>query len=309
MGLYQLKEFLTLDDVADYLRDKGVYDFDLHSDYDRNRLESWLLGLHRECRISFLYYFSGRMKVKKVVSEIPEVTDIEAMQLIANINTATIKAIEQIEKGETPTNIIPNFKTERLPDIWVSDYIYLHGGILSDGLIFLDRFAVIRFYNNKQFHDGDNIIYRISEENSFIAKKEDLLIPKAELDEIFDKPNNQHQIADLQAENARLQAENTDLLKRIAELESQTNITTLPNFDNSDFYTYPPELDKAIKIWYEIYQTDNLPKHFTNHSEKFTQACKNLGFKFDVKAMMERIKTVTTPQKAKEKTKNKNRQN
>ena len=43
MGLYQLKEFLTLDDVADYLRDKGVYDFDLYSDYDRSRLESWLV--------------------------------------------------------------------------------------------------------------------------------------------------------------------------------------------------------------------------------------------------------------------------
>lgn len=33
----------------------------------------------------------------------------------------------------------------------------------------------------------------------------------------------QQQIADLQAENARLQAENDDLLKRIAELESELN--------------------------------------------------------------------------------------
>lgn len=119
----------------------------------------------------------------------------------------------------------------------------------------------------------------------------------------------QQQISDLQAENARLQAENADLLKRITKLESQTNIAKLPYFDNSDFYTYPPELDMAIKIWYEIYQTDNLPKHFTTHSDKFTQACKNLGFKLDVTAMKERIKIVTTPQKAKEKTKNKNRQN
>lgn len=99
------------------------------------------------------------------------------------------------------------------------------------------------------------------------------------------------------------------LQARITKLESQTNIAKLPYFDNSDFYTYPPELDMAIKIWYEIYQTDNLPKHFTTHSDKFTQACKNLGFKLDVTAMKERIKIVTTPQKAKEKTKNKNRQN
>lgn len=97
------------------------------------------------------------------------------------------------------------------------------------------------------------------------------------------------------------------LQAHIAELESQTNIITLPYFDNSDLYTYPPELDMAIKIWHEIYQTDNMPKHFTNHSEKFTQACKNLGFDYKENAMIKRIRTITTPQKTKEKTKNKNR--
>lgn len=117
-------------------------------------------------------------------------------------------------------------------------------------------------------------------------------------------PTTQNQPTDPQQENERLQA-------RIAELEQQlatqnSTPANLPCFDENDVYTYPPELDMAVKIWTEIYQTDHLPKHLSHHSDKFRQACKNLGFSFSENAVETRLKKVTTPQSQKEKTKNKN---
>ncbi|KDN25169.1 hypothetical protein MBO_05149 [Moraxella bovoculi 237] len=105
----------------------------------------------------------------------------------------------------------------------------------------------------------------------------------------------------------------SELQNRIAELESQLasqsengTPASEPYFDKDDIYTYPPELDMAVRIWHEIYRTDNMPKHFTNHSEKFTQACRNLRFNFTESAIKNRLQKVTTPQSQKNKTKNKN---
>ena len=293
MGLYQLKEFLTLDDVADYLRDKGVYDFDLSQSIDRYRihdlLKEWVFGN----KLSLVFSYYGRIDVcNKTFYE------------------DTREPIEKINLFTHNQNVVLVFNDYLLKQ-WANEQHLRH------------RF----FDENVHKYSWEVTVYELFEYNysllddkdhPFIILLDDCngeygiepLFPKSQLDKILNaKDDSQQQISDLQAENARLQAENADLLKRITKLESQTNIAKLPYFDNSDFYTYPPELDMAIKIWYEIYQTDNLPKHFTTHSDKFTQACKNLGFKLDVTAMKERIKIVTTPQKAKEKTKNKNRQN
>lgn len=56
MGLYQLKDFLTFDDVADYLTDKGVYDFDLTHEYDYRKLKSFIKELYQGGKITPIFY-------------------------------------------------------------------------------------------------------------------------------------------------------------------------------------------------------------------------------------------------------------
>lgn len=113
---------------------------------------------------------------------------------------------------------------------------------------------------------------------------------------------------DYETDTATLQAQLDQANERITELEQQlakknSTPANLPCFDKDNVYTYPPELDMAVKIWTEIYQTDHLPKHLSHHSDKFRQACKNLGFSFAENAVETRLKKVTTPKNQKDKTK------
>lgn len=131
--------------------------------------------------------------------------------------------------------------------------------------------------------------------------KEDLAEQKYQL------KNKNEEVTNLQSQLDQAHARITELEQQLQSNQSENNTPTyLPCFDEANIYTYPPELDKAIKIWVEIYQTDNIPKHLTNHSDKFTQACKNLGFSFTGGAVKERLKKITTPQNRKEKTKSQN---
>lgn len=157
---------------------------------------------------------------------------------------------------------------------------------------------------------GETVVYyanqMTSDEQKKLADKKlqsELEKTKASLVE----QKHQLQAKSDEANNLKVQLDQAN--ERITELEKiieQSKTATTPIFDSQDGYTYPLELDMAIKIWIEIYQTDNIPKHLTNHSDKFTQACKNLGFSFTENAVKTRLKKVTTPQSQKEKTKNKN---
>lgn len=59
MGLYQLKDFLTFDDVAEYLTDKGVYNFNLTHEYDCIKLEGLLREWVRLEKITPVFYYSN----------------------------------------------------------------------------------------------------------------------------------------------------------------------------------------------------------------------------------------------------------
>ena len=426
MGLYQSKLFLTLDDVADYLADKGICDFDVQNKHEKKRFKDFIRELELMHDLKRLKLLDGEFDVDFSIIEEDKTEDKFNYHLalqLKNYNLAGFfypnglnsqdepcySALQIMKSGDgyhdwylsdllkhyrqvppelehlirKSTLTLSNGKTVTTTrtKAFVTDEGNLHKengysstykiGVIdkyyryvdidinfilkskyskSKDYFFINNLEkAIASYQNlaNKITVGEQSAIELEEKEKFVLNIDEKQENKIDWDRLRDtidlainplfKSNDyflenpeppelkvidftddgeqsalndtQQQIADLQAENARLQAENADLLKRIAELESQTNIAKLPYFDNSDFYTYPPELDMAIKIWHEIYQTDNLPKHFTNHSDKFTQACKNLGFKSDVKAMMERIKKVTTPQKAKEKTKNKNRKN
>lgn len=56
MGLYQLKEFLDFDDVAEYLTDKGVYEFDVSQEYDYRKLKNFIKELYQGDKITPVFY-------------------------------------------------------------------------------------------------------------------------------------------------------------------------------------------------------------------------------------------------------------
>lgn len=56
MGLYQFKEFLDFDDIAEYLTDKGVYEFDVSQKYDYRKLKNFIKELYQGNKITPVFY-------------------------------------------------------------------------------------------------------------------------------------------------------------------------------------------------------------------------------------------------------------
>lgn len=59
MALYKFKDFLTFDDVASYLADKGVYKFDLSYKKDVCELTELLIGFIHDFRLSPVVRYNG----------------------------------------------------------------------------------------------------------------------------------------------------------------------------------------------------------------------------------------------------------
>lgn len=59
MAIYDFKDFLTIDDVAEYLRDNDIYDFDLSNEYHQKRLQSFIINLINERKLTALFHYNG----------------------------------------------------------------------------------------------------------------------------------------------------------------------------------------------------------------------------------------------------------
>ena len=135
------------------------------------------------------------------------------------------------------------------------------------------------------------------------------------------KGHLEQQAQDKQATINRLTNELNQANAQIAELEQQAgkvsdkaaNTQALPFFDENNIYTYPPELDMAIKIWCELYKDKDIHSEVFSHTEIFNRAVRKLGF--DLRTAdkpngiteadnTKRIRRITTPQQNKDKTRN-----
>ena len=200
MGLYQLKEFLTLDDVADYLRDKGVYDFDLSQSIDSCRmhdlLKEWAFGN----KLSLVFSYYGRIDVYN-----------------KTFNEDTRNPIEKINLFTHNQNVVLVFNDSLLKQ-WANGWHLRHKFFDENVHKYTWQVPVYQLfeYNYSLLDDKDHpFIILLDDCNGEYGIEP--LFPKSQLDKILNaKDDSQKQIADLQAENARLQA-------RIAEFESQLN--------------------------------------------------------------------------------------
>lgn len=70
MALYDINEFLTLNDVAEYLTDKCNYDFNLECSIDQDRLIGTIIQLVRNHKLHPVFHYSGSVDFleKKVIT-------------------------------------------------------------------------------------------------------------------------------------------------------------------------------------------------------------------------------------------------
>ncbi|WP_010196651.1 hypothetical protein [Psychrobacter sp. PAMC 21119] len=70
MALYDINEFLTLNDVAEYLTDKCNYDFNLEYSIDQDRLIETIIQLVRNHKLHPVFHYSGSVDFleKKVIT-------------------------------------------------------------------------------------------------------------------------------------------------------------------------------------------------------------------------------------------------
>lgn len=221
MGLYQLKEFLTLDDVADYLRDKGVYDFDLSNSYDQNRLTDFI-----EQKIQPIYSISGYFNIEIVKMHATAEQGV-TIDTIGEIKEVFLDAYFKSERLENHSNYsIIKYKNDMTIDL-LSMQVLNFGFDAQDAYVLVTT-GKVGGINPIYFLDFQPIKKFQNINEQFVTRlKIDGYYPKSELDALFNaKDDSQQQIADLQAENAHLKAQ-------IAELESQLNqANTTPTNDD-----------------------------------------------------------------------------
>lgn len=205
MGLYDLKEFLTFEDVADYLKDKGIYDFDLSNESDKKRLKNFLIDLAIEREINIVFDYAGLA----YPLDLYNIQNIDLLSIDFKVINCKLYANKRL---------LNNWLKDK--DLCINLYHHL-SNIESMGDLFIP-------YNHDDFKDkvepktayilkSDEIItvYASSEKlkNGVLSQKKaqqefirQLLFVKSELDFLFnckEIPNNQS----LQAENDRLKAE------------------------------------------------------------------------------------------------------
>lgn len=248
MGLYQLKEFLTLDDVADYLRDKGVYDFDLSQSIDAHRINNLLKDWVLSNKLNLVFGYYGRI-------------DIYNKSFVEDIR----KPIDKINPFTNNQNAILSFD-ENLLKQWLDGQDYLSHKFFDQNLHkHTWEVPVYRLF-------GHNYSLLDNKDHPFVILLDDCngeygldpLFPKLQIDNILNtKDDSQQQIADLQAKNARLQA-------HIAELESQLNqANTTPA--NDDIELTGTSKKAVTKLLYALlrehnYSIDGTIKGATNQA-------------------------------------------
>lgn len=231
MAIYDHKKFLNIDDVAEYLTDKGVSAFYPLTTYTEKRFNDLLSEWIKSERLRPLYSFNKWVMQYKIDYGF-EINENNAMEFAQN----TIDDFKRVQNGEPKQH---NYKEERIDvgEKYINDYLIFGNGIWdslcvfeSVPLTFLDWY---RFYNDENNQYQFDIIYcdDVPEEyREFTIYRNKVLFLKSELDAIFnpnqDPTSQAHaRIAELEQQlaNAPNQATRSQKDEHISEFESQTS--------------------------------------------------------------------------------------
>ena len=247
MGLYQFKEFLSLDDVAEYLKDKGVYDFDLSCSSDQNKLKDWLIEQVRNSRIRAAIYYSTVVYAEATAYNIFQ----DKYKDEHNTFFDGYMGFDSLFYSE----ILDNNGEIKLETTTIEKTLY-DGKLSTTELYICPSFYIIKdrlgsFDEFLKRNTNRSIKYYILSLPKWESVAfSNIIYPKSDLDALFNAKENSQQIADLQAENENLktpiaeleselkQAKDDEIAKlqtqlkakdeRIAELERQLNERSTP---------------------------------------------------------------------------------
>lgn len=190
MALYDIKEFLTLNDVAEYLADKCNYDFNLEHSVDQNRLIETIIQLVRNDKLHPVFYYSGSMDFleKKVITR-------KSGRLVSHEMVLTDIAYDMSRSSHYFVN---NKTFNKLIENNCSNYINVINCTIEP----------YHVDGKQEIFENSILDYRkIKEDFSIIFN--DLLYPKLHLDKLFNQTETEviaqlrKQVAELQAENNR----------------------------------------------------------------------------------------------------------
>lgn len=227
MGLYKYKDFLTFDDVADYLRDKGIYDFDLYEYQDGCKLSDLIWNLIFSYKITPVFHYAG------FAYDLSDESNREFL-----INKSEYK--ETLIFSESMINDWQNDRVIKLDGVIKNTNSKFYQPVPTNGLqlqeIFNQKLRTDDFYKYKSFKNHKDYVLDISNYTTSI----ELLVPRIEFDNIFIQPTTQQlspninylneATRDLQTKDkqiATLQQQLQEAQVRIKELESTQNAGVL----------------------------------------------------------------------------------
>jgi hypothetical protein len=224
MALYEHKEFLSFDDVAEYLTGKNIHNFELNFEEDFIRLIDFLSGLLFEKKINAVFKhisFASQLVNKKFIRK-----DVQGKKICPFIYALKEPynppynlqgdiyglPFQNLKEGESEFEfeVVP---VEIIKPYFIANEIIINS-VFSNEKIFRHE-PSINFYQNMLFKPYSNQNDRVSFVESFVLTLSDLLYPKVELDELF----NQQPQTDNTELVKQLQAKNAALLERITQLE------------------------------------------------------------------------------------------
>lgn len=278
MSLFDFKDFLTLDEVGEYLVDNS------YPDIGKSRVITLAKDLINEGKLSTAIYYRGQFNVELVFhhKDKEKVVKIERIkqEVECYLNTYSWLTEEYqhklfkndltIEKGVS----IKDFEEQRL---------YLEPNIKEYQLDFVGDTKAE--YCNLFIDD-----------ESYVLKLDDVRYYRPDLDKLFKKDSHLMQPTIEQYKQHISELDNK-LEKAKAELAVAKTMTTAQplNWQNMSEHIYPPELHLSMMIWQRIYADEELKAshpHITSHAGKFELIAKRMNLE-PTKELGKRIEKIT----------------
>lgn len=199
MGLYQLKNFLTFDDVADYLREEEIHNFNLLNQYDYTRLKDFIFSLVSENKIFPIFEYVGNVSIFKYKK---------------NLRNNTYEVIDIYENIPLSYHLL------------LTDELFLK--IKNDNSFNFNIKGESFFHweDRELEFNGHYQKYKIQED--FYINLNNIVYSRIDFDYLFDMKNGVIPSDDNKTAILHLQNENTQLKARIAELENKSDNKELP---------------------------------------------------------------------------------
>ena len=227
------KDFLSIEDVADYLNSLG-WSYDLSVSRDHYKLHKDIYDLIIQEKINLVFHYVGHMKQTTYAEEIDEIT--------GNLKSSK----SQIIYLSAYFKIYPSLAREMLLDSKV---------ITTEGV-----FNIYSFIDGKKIPDSKDklYLYDIVDDNKQNITASDLYIPKNEIDKLFNESNetdHEQNIKNLESELAKVNAE-LDALRKQADTPADDSILQTILDDSNEHYA--PDLKHAIQLWIDLYINKNV---------------------------------------------------